>query len=59
MSTDLHLVVNPEDGLCEGCAGPIGDDPRETDDMIVLCRACWDICVDESKYTDAVKVAVP
>lgn len=44
---DVQIIVMPEDGLCEGCHEPIGEEVFETDDMVVVCRKCWDLCVEE------------
>ena len=49
----VQIVVVPEDGLCEGCRQPIGEEVFETDDMVTLCRACRDDCVEESESSDA------
>jgi Zn finger protein HypA/HybF involved in hydrogenase expression len=43
----IHLTVVPADGKCEGCGELIGDELFETDDMVVVCRKCWDDCVEE------------
>ena len=53
MSEEVYLIVVPEDGLCEGCGEPLGDDPCETDDMVVVCRACYeDCCADMANPAD-------
>jgi hypothetical protein len=44
----VQIIVVPEDGLCEGCGEPFGDEVFETDDMMILCRRCWDDCLEES-----------
>lgn len=49
MEEVVHLVVVPEDGKCEGCGQPIGEEIFETEDMVKLCRACWDECIKESE----------
>lgn len=44
---DVVIVVVPEDGLCEGCREPLGEDMFETDDMLVVCRGCYELCCEE------------
>ena len=45
----INLVVVPDDGLCEGCGEPIGEEIFETGDMVVVCRKCWDLCCEEER----------
>ena len=35
--------------LCEGCGEPIGDEVFETDDMVVLCKKCWELCLADAE----------
>lgn len=49
----IQLIVRPEDGLCEGCSEPLGEEIFETDDMVVLCRKCWDACAENEEVSDA------
>lgn len=53
MEEVVHLVVVPEDGKCEGCGQPIGGEVFETEDMVTVCRSCWDECVEESAEEEA------
>jgi hypothetical protein len=48
LEEEIQLAVRPEDGLCEGCREPLGDEYFETDDMVVLCRPCWEGCVADT-----------
>lgn len=49
LSVSLNrLIVLPDDGKCEGCGGPLGGRAFETDDMVIVCRDCWDLCVEEN-----------
>jgi hypothetical protein len=43
----IQVIVRPEDNRCEGCREELGEDIYETDDMVVLCKACFDNCVEE------------
>lgn len=51
MSDDevVHLTVIPEDGLCEGCHEPIGENVYETEDMIVVCEKCWNMLLEDDE----------
>ena len=33
---------------CEGC-GDLTDELFETDDMVSLCKPCYDLCLEESR----------
>lgn len=48
----VKIVVKPEDGRCEGCGELLGDEFFETDDMVVLCKPCFDLCKEESDAAD-------
>jgi len=45
----VRIVVRPEDGLCEGCGEQIGDEIFETDDMVTVCKKCWELCLKEAE----------
>jgi formylmethanofuran dehydrogenase subunit E len=47
----IQIIVRPEDNRCEGCGELLGDDIYETDDMVVLCKPCFDLCVEEDGGT--------
>jgi len=45
----VQPIVIPEDVCCESCGDPLGDDVFETADMVVVCRQCWNLGVEETK----------
>lgn len=44
----VYLTVVPADGKCEGCGDPVGDAIFETDDMVRLCKKCWQSMRDDA-----------
>lgn len=44
---DITLVVKPASGLCEGCGYVLGEEFYETDDAVVVCRKCYELCSED------------
>lgn len=45
----IQIVVKPEDGKCEGCGELLGEEFFETDDMVVLCKPCFESCKEDAE----------
>lgn len=39
----VQVIVLPEDGRCEGCGDPLGEEISETEDMLVVCKNCAEL----------------
>lgn len=48
----VYLIVRPGDNKCEGCGEQLEDEFFETDDMVIVCKKCWDLCIEEEPHVD-------